>query len=133
VNIAPAFSSENKIKSRLCSNKDRIDEEMRSGIYKVKCETCSFVYIGQTSRPKCVRCNDHKTALEKEDPNSAVAKHFMNNKNHILNIKNSELIKQTTNDRYLDAWESWFMFKYKDNLMNEKPPPLTSPLFKYFT
>lgn len=156
VNVALGFSSVNKIGNRLCCNKDQVDKKKRSGIYKLLCDLSLDGYIGQSSRPYCVRCVEHLKSVEKvkmlflkelcescvriydgtgtskkrfcvkckkfieafqsEIELSAVAKHYKDNINHKLNIKNSVLLKQVRDDRLLDSRESFFMYKYSDNL-----------------
>ena len=169
INITPGFSSLNQIKKVLCCNKDKIGKDKKSGIYEVLCVSCRDIYIGQTSRPYCVRCSEHFKAVDKvidryldelcwackviyfknsnesfcdgcakrlqpfldENETSSVAKHFKINSNHTCK-EESKLVKQVNDERLLDAWESFFMFKFSDKLMNDKPAPISSSLFEYF-
>ncbi len=120
VNISLAYTSDNKKKSD------------KPGIYKMFCDTCKSFYVGQTCRPCHIRWGEHMKAIEDEDQRSGVAKHIIDNPTHKVIKLKSELIKNVNRDKYLDAWESFYIDKHKnDNLMNIRPPPLTSDLFKF--
>lgn len=73
VRITPAHSSQNKLKNRLDNNKDKLADLDKSGIYKMKCETCGKFYIGETCRPCHKRCDEHMKAIEDEDFTSSVS------------------------------------------------------------
>ena len=71
-------------------------------------------------------------AIEDKDQCSAVAKHVIDNPTHKIFKSNSELIKHVRKEKYLNAWESYYIDKHKnDNIMNIRPPPLSSALFKF--
>lgn len=131
VNIATAYASDNKIKNSLCNNKDKVKDIDKSGIYKMKCEICLKFYVIQTSRSCQCRWEEHMKAIEKEDLRSSVAQHIFDNPTHKIIKWNSEVIKQVRRDKYLDAWESFYIDKHKNEIFNIRPPPLTSSLFQF--
>lgn len=132
--IEPAFASVNKIKDRLCNNKDRIEKSHKSGIYQIKCESCDDLYVGQCRRAVYKRWKEHNCDVRNMNLENAVALHYDQNKTHKFNAeKCSKLIKIVSNELYLDAWESMYMKKFADHLMNVRPPPLDSCLFEFCT
>lgn len=71
-------------------------------------------------------------AIKNKDERSAVAKHIVDNPSHVVIKMNSELIKNVKREKYLNAWESYYIDKHKnDMIMNIRPPPLTSDLFEF--
>jgi len=113
----------------LSNYKDTPSQSSKSGIYKIKCNKCDCIYIGQTARSFEKRLKEHILATKnKEIHKSSVADH-MCSEGHQIDTINSELIR-CINDRWkLNAYESLFMEKYKNNLMNNEDSPIISNLF----
>jgi len=62
----------------LFSLKDQIPKEKQPGVYKLTCDDCGHLYIGQTGRKFSTRLSDHQTAYNTKKPgDSAVAKHCL--------------------------------------------------------
>lgn len=134
VNISTAYASDRKIRNVLCNNKDKTDKINKPGIYKMFCEVCKCFYVGQTCRPCHIRWGEHMKAIDDGDERSAVAKHIIDNPTHKVIKFNSELVKNINKEKYLNAWESYYIDKHKnDGIMNIRPPPLSSELFKFCT
>jgi hypothetical protein len=55
-NINIAFKANNTIHKQLAQKADNMNP---SGIYKIKCNTCSKNYIGQSCRPITIRHREH--------------------------------------------------------------------------
>ena len=51
-----------------------------SGIFKMKCKTCTYSYIGQTGIIPIVRCQEHVTYITTNNPNSAYALYNLKNR-----------------------------------------------------
>ena len=51
------------------------DKEGLSGVYKLSCEQCEGIYIGETGRKFEIRKKEHKKSREKEDGKSLFGKH----------------------------------------------------------
>ena len=58
----PAFYNMTNLKNLFVNLKDRVAVNQRSGIYKVECENCQGVYIGETSRQMKIRVAEHRKA-----------------------------------------------------------------------
>ena len=50
-------------------------------IYKIPCQDCEQVYIGETSKTANTRITEHKNAIRREDSRSLPATHVINH-NH---------------------------------------------------
>ena len=60
------------------------------GVYKIPCNDCDSVYIGETSRPFKVRLKEHKHNCISQKVSSAIADHFSSG--HSLDFENSRVI-----------------------------------------
>ena len=80
--------------------KDKIEKEDSRGIvYKIKCNDCDCVYVGQTSRALKTRV---------KDKNSLLAKHDMLH-SHQIDLESVEIVDRSSTCRQrliLEAWHS---------------------------
>jgi hypothetical protein len=76
-NIRTIFAPPRKIGQTLRPVKDRIRNE-NPGVYKVPCEDCEALYIGETKRQVRTRLREHETACRLSQPDkSALAEHHL--------------------------------------------------------
>ena len=108
--------------------KDTTPDEEKSGIYRISCNDCEKVYIGQTKRTIRKRGSEHRrNSLNHEIGKSAVAKHFWE-EGHDINFV-PELIKNVQGYNKLNIHENIEMYKAQHRLMNVDPENLNNPLF----
>lgn len=125
--IELAFKT-NKLKDFLGTTKDKTENVDKTGIYEVACGDCNKKYIGQTRRSIMTRFKEHVKI--NVDVRSAVGEHIVTH-NHRVPKQNLKLRKHVTNFSQLDAYESIFMYKEADSLMNAKEAPIRSTLFHF--
>jgi len=106
-----------------------------SGIYKLTCNTCQGVYIGQTgSRPTDVRYKELIRYIRTKNPQSVYAPHILGNRHeygtqeHIM-----ELVKACTEGKLMNCWESLYIQEYhrKGYLITEQQRPEDNLLFDH--
>jgi len=51
-----------------------------SGVYEIKCNTCSKNYVGQSGRPIATRHKENIRYIKTNNPVSAYATHILNNR-----------------------------------------------------
>ncbi|XP_055522576.1 uncharacterized protein LOC129716761 [Wyeomyia smithii] len=121
--------SENRLRDLLCNAKDKIPSNEKSGIYKIECQDCAAVYIGQTRRKFKVRLKEHKKAVANKRANeSSVASHAISLQ-HNVDWDNAKILKNIRKSSQLNAWESMHIMTSEQPLMNEDDAPILSPLF----
>ncbi|KAJ8952665.1 hypothetical protein NQ318_020980 [Aromia moschata] len=109
--------------------KDKINNNEKSGIYEISCKDCDQKYIGQTKRSILTRFKEHMAHLKYgRTEKSCVAQHAFDN-NHRIDINNLKLIRNVTNSRQLDAFESLEIIKCNNSMNKDNGPIPTSPLF----
>jgi len=129
--IRIASYSNNRIKTLLPSTKDKTPTLEKSGIYKVSCSDCEYVYIGQTIRDIHTRYKEHDRHYRlNQSDKSSVAKH-RHDTSHKITSENLSLLHQTSSKKQIDALETLYIFKEDHPLMNADKGPLQfSSLFK---
>ncbi|KAJ8980916.1 hypothetical protein NQ317_011557 [Molorchus minor] len=109
--------------------KDTIGVNDRSGIYEMSCKDCNLKYVGQTRRSILTRFKEHMAHLKYgRTDKSSVAQHAFDN-NHRIDINNLKLIRNVTNNRQLDAFESLEIVKCKNRMNSDNGPIPNSPLY----
>ena len=95
--IRAAPRTTGKLSQLLGNPKDAIDDHKKSGIYKICCQTCPALYIGQTKRNIGQRFKEHLAHVPKNEvEKSSVAKHLINNPNHVTTSDNISLLRPKT-------------------------------------
>ncbi|KAJ8953192.1 hypothetical protein NQ318_003229 [Aromia moschata] len=123
INISLVYNSKNELQALLGNPKDKIDNNER--IYETSCKDCDQKYIGQTKRYILTRFKERMAYLKYgRTEKSCVAQHAFDN-NHRIDINNLKLIRNVTNSRQLDAFESLEII----NMNKDNGPIPTSPLF----
>ena len=85
------------------ANKDKLSN---SGIYKISCDNCNKVYLGQTGRNFKTRLKEHMRAFRLNYDYSNVAKHMLET-GHICN--NLEILHVEVKGFKLNALESYYI------------------------
>lgn len=130
-NTQTVFRSKSKLKNLLPSVKDKTDNLKKSGIYEISCGDCNAKYIGQSKRSITTRFKEHMRHIKYNQPSkSSVAEHVLSNDHFNISNTNLKLIRQVTNDKALDAYESFYIQR-EENSMNSDNGNIVSSLFKY--
>ncbi len=88
--IKVAFKSQGKLSQLVMNHKGKSDENLQSGVYKLKCAECpNITYVGSTSRSFEVRKNEHLSRPK----NSSFGFHLKYN-NHHIDEENSKIISK---------------------------------------
>lgn len=130
-NIIIVNKSKNKLKEVLNQHKDKREKEDESGIYKINCNDCDKMYIGQTKRQFSIRYKEHERAYKnKEEFRSAMAKHALEEGHH-FNKANFEVVEIVNITKNIDAVESIAIQRIdQGKLINLDNGPVSSLLFK---
>ena len=129
VNYKLVYSANNKLQQLLGNPKDKTPPLERSGIYEISCKDCNQKYVGQTRRSILTRFKEHLAQIRYGRPDkSCVAEHIVDNE-HCIDLNNLKLIKQVSNYRQLDAYESIRINKCKDSMNRDNGPIPSSSLF----
>lgn len=133
-------SRNNQLKTLLGSTKDPIDNLGKSGVYKITCDHCEKIYIGQTKRTLKTRFKEHIAEVTKANKDtdkgithhfkSKVAEHIFNEK-HFLSLNHIQILRHITNPWKLNVAESIEIYKQNTRkLLNRDQGNGYSWLFK---
>jgi len=108
----------------------RLQEHEKSGIYKIKCNTCHKAYVGQTSRNLKSRFREHIQYIKNNDPHSAYAPHILNCRHEYGNTDDiMTLLMQINKPTLLFPYEQMYIQSFHHNnelipeqLLNEQNP-----------
>jgi hypothetical protein len=134
-------SRSNQLQNLMTSTKDPIDILEKSGIYKITCDECQKVYIGQTKRTLRTRFKEHVAEVTKanKDTNKGLVYHFKSkvaehiyNHNHFLNLNHIKILRHIRNPWKLNVAESIEIYKENTTkLLNKDQGNGYSWLFKF--
>ena len=130
-NVNLAFYNKYSINKQFSKSIERTptDELDKSGIYKIECNSCEKVYIGQTKRTLKIRGREHINCIKNQETDrSAVAAHFWKEK-HDVKFPPS-LLKEVNNKFHLTTWENIFINEYKHRNFNVDLAGISNPLFQ---
>ena len=97
-----------------------IDEHKKDKkvIYKIKCNDCDKVYIGETSRNKSTRMKEHSKDIKNFSDNSNIAKH-VNEQKHSFNIQEAETLNIESNWTRRIIKESLYTQQHHKEALND--------------
>lgn len=88
-------------------------------IYKINCENCQSVYIGQTMNYLRTRLYLHKSSFTKNPESCALARHVIQTK-HTANLTNVNILAKCQNNKRREFIESCYINEYNHIALNSK-------------
>ncbi|KAJ8954671.1 hypothetical protein NQ318_011362 [Aromia moschata] len=123
------YNYKNKQQTLLGNLKDKVDNNEKSGIYEISCKDFDQKYIGQTKRSILIKFKEQMAHLRYDrTEKSCVAQHAFEN-NHRIDKNNLKLIRNVTDGRQLDAFESLEIIKCNSNMNKDNGPIPNSAMF----
>jgi len=106
-NIIIAFKTTNTIQQQLSiENTNRTNP---NGIYKLQCNTCNRVYIGQAGRSINIRYKEHIRYIKYNNPQSAYAAHILQNRHEYGPQEETlHLLKHCHKGTWMTCWENLY-------------------------
>lgn len=120
-NFKIAYRTNQNLKRKLHNNNNNnIDKMEGNGIYKLTCNDCKKVYIGQTGRKFKQRFKEHVNDFRYNGTRSSYAKHLLSTGHRIDNIDNTlEILHNYKKGNRLNILENFQIYKNKNNILNE--------------
>ena len=120
IKINFAFRKINTLKSIFLllqkgEDQNRADSKI---IYKIQCENCDSVYIGETARDKQTRIKEHQNNLKKMDHNSKIFQHVYKN-SHSMNFNDVKILSYESDWKRRIIKESIFTQELSDKAFND--------------
>lgn len=133
--IRVAYKTNNSLR-QICNGKDKLENNKKAGIYKLICDECNAVYIGQTGRNFQTRYKEHMAAYTNNCPErSHFAKHLIES-SHSLNNNHTYNILHTCDKGFrMSVLECLEITKHNTQnytLLNEQNTFTRSPLLRIF-
>jgi hypothetical protein len=111
-NINIAFKTSHTV-GKLLKEKREINPYELSGIYKMTCQSCQKVYIGQTGRNLTIRYKEHIRNIRLNKDESAFAQHVLNNQHQYgpMNII-MEIIESAKKGGIMNIKEDYYIYHF---------------------
>lgn len=125
-NVTVSFKTTNKLGGLLKNKNDNRDKIDKTGVYKLTCNDCECLYIGQTSRSFSTRFKEHlPKPTSTSDHKSAFANHLIDSNHTYTGIKtNLEVMHICHRGTYMNSLEEFCVYtavKTNPNIvLNEK-------------
>jgi len=129
-NLNIAFRATNTIQQQLS---EKPTNKNSSGIYKLKCNICNNVYVGQSGRSINVRHKEHIRYIRTNNPLSAYALHILQNRYEYGTTADTlQLLKTCQKDTRMNVWEALYMqvFNQHKVMITEQQVSDTNPLYE---
>lgn len=135
-NLYVAFRTNQNIR-HLCNGKDKIETDKKSGVYKLNCDNCNGVYVGQTGRNFVTRYKEHISAVRNNHPDkSHFAKHLLETGHELQSDNTYEVLHVCEKGFRLCVLEQLEILKHQNNqfsILNDQTNLVTSPLLRIFS
>jgi len=110
------FSIPKKLDSIIKKGKDKLEVEQNTGVvYRLDCEDCEQVYIGQTKRHLETRVKEHRNNIKNASGNYSVVTNHRLSTDHEFKWDNVNILHKERNRRKREIAEMFFIKKYKKN------------------
>jgi hypothetical protein len=112
-NIKMSFRTNNTI-NRILGNNYEINKYNKSGIYKLTCQTCQKVYIGQKGRNLNTRFKEHIRNICFNKDKSAYAQHILNRGHQYGPIEQvMKIVEQARKGGLMNIKENYYIYKFE--------------------
>ena len=97
--ITTSFRNNCSLKQFIKLGKDAINAcDQRNLVYKINCEICGKIYVGQTKRQLKIRCNEHINNIKLNSKyHNVITKHIIENRDHNFNWEKIQIIHKENN------------------------------------
>jgi hypothetical protein len=129
-----SFRTTNTIQQQLNTAKHRHNDP--SGRYKLKCNTCNKVYVGQSGRAINIRFKEYIRYIRSNNSTSAYAAHILETRHEYETKENTiKLLKPCRKGKHMDCWEALYMqtLHHKQVFIGEQQIGEVNPLFQMAT
>jgi len=113
-NLNIACRATNTIQRKLSG---KLTNKNPSEIYKLKCNTCNNVYVGQSGSSINVRHKEHIRYITTNNPVSTYALHILQNRQEYGTITGAlQLSKACQMGTRMNCWEAFYICRYSVNI-----------------
>lgn len=131
-----AFRTTNTVRRAICNGKEKTEVGRKSGIYKLTCNQCNSVYVGQTGRSFDIRYKEHISAYRNARPErSHFAEHLLNTGHQLSDGHSYEVLHTCSKGLRLSVLENLEIIKHNvdGTILNDQLNVSSSPLLRIFS
>jgi len=102
---------------------------MTEVVYKIDCNDCDKVYIGQTKRHLLTRIKEHRNNIKNQSGNFSVVTDHRLSFNHNFDWDNPNILHKEKNRKKREIAEMFFIKKYNNTINLQKDTENLNPIY----
>jgi len=115
------FTIPKKLDTIIRKGKDRLDaQQVTEIVYKINCEDCDKVYIGQTKRHLATRIKEHRSNIKNSSGNFSVTTDHRLKFNHDFDWFKPNILYKERNRKKIEIAEMFYIKKFDNNINLQK-------------
>ena len=122
-----AFKPTNKISTMLTNRREPKSDQI--GVYKLPCNNCPSMYIGETGRSLSIRMSEHMRDVRNEKETSGVYIHTKLNPSHECNPSNATIIYKEERQQHRKFKESLLISRTSNYNCNLEAGQFINPIW----
>jgi len=124
------FSIPKKLDNIIKRGKDRLDNQQETEVvYKINCNNCDKVYIGQTKRHLGTRIKEHRNNIKNKSGNFSVVTDHRLSLSHDFDWDNPNILHKEKNRKKREIAEMFFIKKFDNTINLQKDTENLSPIY----
>lgn len=132
-NILPINKITNKFNSLITLGKDKLNKfDNKNVVYKIGCQDCDSIYIGQTSQLLKNRSSQHRNCVKNRDSKSALANHVIDT-GHTIDFNNIKILDIEPHKKIREFSEMLHIHTHKNTLNRTEDTQFLKNIYKSFT
>lgn len=128
-----AFRTTNTVRRAICNGKEKTEVGRKSGVYRLTCDECNSVYVGQTGRCFETRYKEHISAYRNARPErSHFAEHLLDTGHQLSDGHSYEVLHTCNKSLRLNVLEQLEIIKHNVDgaILNDQINVSSSPLLR---
>jgi len=124
------FTIPKKLDNVIKRGKDKLNnQQITEVVYKINCNDCDKVYIGQTKRHLETRIKEHRNNIKNQSGNFSVVTDHRLSFNHNFDCDNPNILHKEKNRKNRDITEMFFIKKFNNTINLQKDTENLNPIY----
>jgi len=124
------FTIQKKLDNIIKRGKDRLDnQQVTEVVYKINCNKCDKVYIGQTKRHLGTRIKEHRNNIKNKSGNFSVVTDHRLSLSHNFDWDNPNILHKEKNRKKREIAEMFLIKKFDYTINLQKDTENLSPIY----
>jgi len=124
------FTIPKKLDNVIKRGKDRLNnQQVTEVVYKINCNDCDKVYIGQTKRHLVTRIKEHRNNIKNQSGNFSVVTDHRLSFNHNFDWDNPNILHKEKNRKKREIAKMFYIKKFNNTINLQKDTENLNPIY----